>query len=158
MWNRVIFSVCLVSIVLVAAPACGSEASPAASDEGAPQTVADEAAATVILNPGQTYSIDDFEAAGYKKTNQFGVETLPGATEAWFGFFAQKDIEIRFYSSHQAALAEGVEHAEFTVGKGPVPFQKHAPVRFDAFAVVGNAVMLCELEVASCEALAMQLN
>lgn len=158
MWDRVFFSVFLVSVALAAFPACGSEAPPATSDEGASEAVADEAAATVILNPGQTYSIDDFEAAGYKKTNQFDVETVPGATEAWFGFFAQKDIEIRIYPSHQAALDQGVEHAEFTVGKGPVPFQKHAPVRFDAFAVVGNAVMLCELEVASCEALAAQLN
>ena len=158
MWNRVMFSVCLISIALAAFLACGSEAPPAVSDESVDQPVADEVSATVILNRDETYSIEDFEAAGYKKVTQFDLETLPGATDAWFGFFAQKDIEIRIYPSHGTALGQGVEHAETTVIKGPVPFQKQPPIRFDAFAVVGNAVMLCELEVASCVALAAQLN
>ena len=100
MWNRVIFLVCLMSVAIAAFSACGSEASPAASVGSVAQAVAGEADATVILNSGGTYSIEDFEAAGYKKTNQFDVETVPGATEAWFGFFAQKDIEIRIYPSH----------------------------------------------------------
>ena len=80
------------------------------------------------------------------------------STSHWYPRKKKKKPVEKCVKEHQAALAEGVEHAEFTVGKGPVPFQKHAPVRFDAFAVVGNAVMLCELEVAACEALASQLN
>ena len=89
---------------------------------------------------------------------RFDPELLAGVTEAWFGFYNQKDIEIRVYASHQIALDEGVEPAELAVGKDAAAWQKKNPVRFDAYAVVGNVVMLCELEVASCEALIAQLD
>ncbi len=161
MWHRSLFSVCLVALTLAGFSACGSESSSGmASDQGdtSSSALAGEPGISLILDDGGIYSIEDFESAGYKKVTQFELETLPSATDAWYGFFNQKDFEIRIYPSHQVALVEGVEPAEFAIGKGAVPWQKRPPVRFDAYVVVGNVVMLCELEVASCEALIAQLK
>ncbi len=154
-----VFLVSIAPVALTAAlAACGSESSGAISDQSVNQSPADETGKSIILNIDDTYSIADFEAVGYKKVTQFDLETLPGATDAWIGFFNQKDIEIRVYPSHQMALDRGVEPAEIAIGKGAVPWQKRPPVRFDAYAVVGNVAMLCELEVASCEALIAQFD
>lgn len=158
MWHRQLPLLCLISVALAAFIACGSESSGAASGQSLPPSPADETGTSIIFNIDDTYSIEDFEAVGYKKVTQYDLETLPGATDAWIGFFNQKDIEIRVYPSHQMAIDMGIEPAEIAIGKGAVPWQKRPPVRFDAYAVVGNVVMLCELEVASCEALVVQLN
>ena len=158
MQRRLLFSVSLISVALVVFAACGSESSGATSDQSVTSSTADETDTPLIFNIEDTYSIADFEAVGYKKVTQFDLESLPGATDAWFGFFNQRDIEIRVYPSHRMVLDMGVEPAEFAIGKGPVPWQKRPPIRFDAYAVVGNVVMLCELEVASCEALIAKLN
>lgn len=141
---------------MAAITACGSESPGAASDQSVTSLDAEEPGTSLILNIDDTYSMADFEAAGYKKVTQFELETLPGATDAWIGFFNQRDIEIRLYPSHQMALDMGVEPAEIAIGKGAVPWQKRPPVRFDGYVVAGNVVMLCELEIASCEALIAQ--
>lgn len=149
-----------LTVLLVVA--CGSDSPEAgvASDQGdaSPSSASDESGTSIIIDNGGIYSIEDFETAGFKKVTQFDLETLPGATDAWFGFANQKDFEIRFYPSHQVALDEGVGPAEFAIARGAVPEQKRPPVRFFNYAVVGNVVMLCELEVASCEALVAQLE
>ena len=153
----VLSSVLVLSAALVVVAACGSESPGAAIDQSSAASDSGESESSIVLNIDETYSIDDFEAAGYKKVTHFDPELLAGVTDAWFGFFNQRDIEIRIYPSHQMALDEGVEPAELAVGKDAAAWQKKNPVRFDAYAVVGNVVMLCELEVASCEALIAQL-
>ena len=158
MWHRLLTSIYLGSVALGLSAACGAEAPSAASDQSATSSDTDETDNPIILNVDEIYSIEAFEAVGYKKVTQFDLETLPGATDAWIGFFNQKDIEIRVYPSHQMALDEGVEPAEVAVGKGAVPWQKQPPVRFDAYVVAGNVVMLCELEAASCEVLVARLG
>jgi len=157
---RSVISVCLVVLALASFSACGSEGSDVVSDQGdtSSSALADDEGTALILDNGRNYSIENFEAAGYKKVTQFVLETLPEAIDAWYGFFNQKDFEIRIYPSHQVALDAGVEPAEVAIGKGAVPWQKRPPVRFDAYMVVGNVVMLCELEVASCEVLVAQLE
>ena len=161
-WHRLSFSLILVFLALPAFSACGSENSGAdvASEKNVASrtTLAGGAGNSMIVDDGSIYSIEDFVTAGYKNVTQFDLETLPGATDAWYGFFDQKDFELRFYASHQAALEEGVEPAEIAIRKGAVPWQKRPPVRFFAYAVVGNVVMLCELEVASCEKLIAELK
>ncbi len=160
--RKAFFSIFLIVLALGWISACGSESPDAgvASDQSgdlAP-TLDDESGTSMVLDNGGIYTIEDFESAGYKKVTQFDLETLPGATDAWFGFANQKNLEIRFYPSHQVALDEGVEPAEIAIGKGAVPWQKQPPVRFFAYVVVGNVVMLCELEIATCEALIEKLN
>ncbi len=134
------------------APAAGATPTQAPAEPGS-----DDAGNSIVLNTDQTYSIEDFEAAGYKKVTRFDPELLDGVTDAWLGFFNQRDIEIWVYPSHQVALDVGVELAEVAVGK-PAGDPRQKQIRFDAYAVVGNVVMLCELEVASCEALITQLD
>lgn len=156
---------CLVVLTLVTAGAlvaCGSESTEVGAVSGQGDStspaLADGPRTSIIVDNGGIYAIEDFEAAGYKKVTHFDLETLPGATDAWFGFFNQKDFELWFYPSHQLALDEGVEQAEFSIAKGAVPEQKRPPVRFFTYAVVGNVVMLCELEVATCESLIARLE
>lgn len=154
-------STLIAAAVALLVVACGSDGlSGAASEQGdlAPPVDSDKAGTSTIIDNGGIYTIEDFEAAGYKKVTQFDLETLPGATDAWYGFANQKDFEIRVYPSHQVALDERVEPPEVAIGKGAVPWQKAPPVRLFSYAVVGNVVMLCELEVASCEALVAQLE
>ncbi len=158
MWHRLLSSIFLCAVALAVFAGCGSEAPGAASDQSAASSNTDETNTSIILNTDETYSIEDFEAVGYKKVTQFDLESLPGATDAWIGFFNQRDIEIRVYPSHQMALEEGMEPAEFAIGKGAVPWQSRTGVRFDAYVVAGNVVMLCELEAASCEALIAQFG
>ena len=162
MWRNSIFSICLIVVALGAISACGSgdPGAGVASDQDG-QTAAtpvDDSGTSMVLDNGGIYTVGDFEAAGYKKVTQFDLETLPGATDAWFGFANQKNLEIRFYPSHRVALDEGVEPAEIAIGKGAVPWQKQPPVRFFAYVVVGNVVMLCELEIATCEAVIDRLD
>ena len=157
-------SALLLCLVLTA---CGAEAtstSPTspAEDSASP---ADQAFETsLIANPGTTYTVDDLVAAGWKKSDQLSADTLPGATEVWYGFFSQKDIEVRVYESHEDARQLGIEPAEATINASPgARGGDHGPwtpriARYAAYAVVGNMVILCELEIAPCEALAQALK
>ncbi len=81
---------------------------------------------------------------------------MPELTEIWYGFFNQKDIEIRFYESHESALAHGVPLAEETLKKDAWARigLRASRTGYSAYAVVGNTVMLCELSVENCVALA----
>ena len=83
------------------------------------------------------------------------METVPGATDIWYGFFDSRDIEGRFYESHTAALDQGVELAEVVIGKKAGQRDYLIPVvtLYPAYAVVGNTVMLCERQLATCQAL-----
>ena len=96
---------------------------------------------------------------GWKKSKQLETETLTNSIDAWYGFYRQKDIELRFYESHEAAVAHGVGPAQETMGRGAGARIGAATVwtvnisLYGAYAVAGNVVMMCELELASCEAL-----
>ena len=111
----------------------------------------------MVITNDNIYTVDDFLFAGYKNVTHFELGTLPEANHAWYGFYSQKDFELRFYDSHEAAMNHGVEPAEIAISKKPAPWTKQPPVRFDAYAVVGNVVMLCELSLESCEALIAEL-
>jgi len=151
----------VLSIVLVLAfslmtSACGSL--PAGSDlpeDGVLIGLADEEGLRLITNPASVYVIDDLETVGFKKNKQFDVETVPGAIDIWYGFFQQKDIEVRFYESHAMALDKGVEIAETVIARTAGQRDPLIPVvnLYPAYAVVGNTVMLCERQLSTCEAL-----
>lgn len=109
-------------------------------------------------------TIDELERAGYKKSKQLAYESLPGACAAWYGFFNRRDIEVRFYETHAAALELGVAPAyEATQapkrrGGGDRGAGHEGITGYNAYLVAGNLVMLCEVEVASCEALLAALK
>ena len=154
--------VLLVLAALIAAfvIGCGGEDASAKAPDGSSAEPQDEAEGeSLITQPGRVYSVDDFLAVGWKKSKQLETETLANAIDAWYGFYNRKDIELRFYESHDAAVAFGVGPALETTKRGTGARIGAATVwtvnisLYGAYAVAGNVVMMCELELASCEAL-----
>ncbi len=39
-----------------------------------------------VTNVDQIFSIDDFKTVGFKKSKEYKVDDLPGATSAYYGF------------------------------------------------------------------------
>ena len=158
----------LAAAALVALAACGSDdaVAPGGSDTGTESTAAVddvlEKVSTIALTD-QTFTFDDYVAAGWKKSKQFPTDTVPGSEDIWYGFFNQKDIEVRFYPSHEDAVTLGAESAAGAIDQS---FRKggqlgssnrgagsSAVTKYKAYAVVGNTVMLCELDVETCQQL-----
>jgi len=145
-----------------AAPEIGGEA-PAEADAAAERAAGELFA---VVRPDRVYTIDDVVAAGWKKSKQFSTETLPHAEDVWYGFFSRKDVEVRVYASHEDALEHGVPSAEEAVGRVGaqrggwrlLDFGGAAKTKYQAYAVVGNLVMLCETELAVCEGLIEQME
>lgn len=145
--------------------ACASEEkpTPSAPDVGAPApTVTPQTEGipvSAVVRPDRIYSMDDLVDAGYKKSKQFDVETVSEAQDVWYGFFNQKDIEVRVYESHADALEFGVDPAEEAIGHKAGQRDYLIPVvnLYPAYMVVGNLVMLCERELAVCQALVDKL-
>mgnify|MGYP003990276171 FL=1 len=145
-----------VLVLMLMFTGCGSSSAvPEVSEDGVVIGVADEEGVRLITNTTATYVIDDLAAAGFKKSKQFDVSTVPGAIDIWYGFFQQQDIEVRFYESHAAALDKGVELAETVIARTAGQRDPLIPVvnLYPAYAVVGNTVMLCERQLSTCEAL-----
>ena len=144
-----------LSSVLLLSFGCSFEQEPSVDGESV-----DEEGLRLITRPGAMYTIDDLVAVGYKKNKQFEVDQVPGANDIWYGFFQQKDIEVRFYDSHASALEFGVEPAEEVIAKkaGQRDFLIPVVNLYPAYAVVGNTVMLCERQLSTCEALIESLN
>ena len=113
----------------------------------------------LITQPDRVYSVEDFLSIGWKKSKQLETEALPESIDAWYGFYMRKDIELRFYASHEAALEHGVPPAQEVIKKdagariGAATVWTVNIALYGAYAVAGNVVMMCELELASCEAL-----
>ena len=153
---------------ILAITACASEEKPAPAAPGAPDAAAPTPTATpqtegipvsAVVRPDRIYSMDDLVAAGYKKSKQFDVDTVPEAQDVWYGFFNQRDIEVRVYASHADALEFGVDPAEEAIGHQAGQRDYLIPVvnLYPAYMVVGNLVMLCERELAVCQALVDKL-
>jgi hypothetical protein len=151
--------------------ACGSGSDDSSSDTGssyesAPTAVEDDALAEVsrVIHPNSSLTFDDYVAAGWKKSKQYDTDTVPEATDIWYGFFNSKDIEVRFYDSHEIAKTAGFDNASEAIdqrfreggkiGSSNRGAGSFAVTKYKAFAVVGNTVMLCEQSVESCIALA----
>lgn len=157
----------LSAVTALLALACGSQeqfAAPAAGPgtPGTSQTAPQKDAGlktSLVTRPGRIYALDDLIAAGWKKSRTFETGTLPGATAAALGFFNQKDIEVWVYPAHADALGQGVAAAKEAVGKGADQWTGVAGSvnRYNAYAVAGNLVLLCELDIADCEALIFRL-
>jgi len=75
-----------------------------------------------ILPSDRPYTLDDFAAAGFKKSKEYNVQGLPQAESAWKGFWgpdagSRTDYELRFYPSHEAAVEAGAPLADEATGK-----------------------------------------
>jgi hypothetical protein len=131
--------------------ACGGNASPTAESatSGANTGLVED---SLVTRPNPTFTIDDLVANGYKKSKSFDSETLGGASEAWYGLFTQRDIEVLVNASHDEALTSVVTLAESVITKEAGQTDYLIPVvnRYQAFAVVGNLIMLCERDLDTC--------
>ena len=120
----------------------------------------------LITRIDQFFTPESFTQAGWKKSKKYDTATVPGSTEIWYGFFNQKNVEIRFYKDHQDALEFGVSAAVGSI-EGAVKRSKGGRLldfsggSFSAYAdyvVTGNTVLLCELDRTPCELLVERLE
>ena len=111
-----------------------------------------------ILNPSGVFTVDDVVTVGWKKSKQLSPETLPDATSVWYGFYNQRDVEVRIYETHAAALGSGMGPADDATGRGkPAPFAvggiSATRMSYTTYAIVGNLIMLCEIKIEDCQSL-----
>ena len=112
-----------------------------------------------ILSPNGLYTIDDIIAAGWKKSKELSPETLPDATSVWYGFYKKRDVEVRIYESHDSAINSGIGPAEEATGMGKPDRTGEGAgffmtrMTYAAYAVVGNLVLMCELDIQDCQGL-----
>ncbi len=142
----------LLPLLVIAAVACGSDGGseqPAGSSDG-------EALEPVpVLKTDRTFTIEQLEDAGWKNSKELSAETLPNAESAWYGFYNRRDVEVRVYSSHESAVADGTGPADEATGRGkPAPFAvggiSATRTSYGAYAIVGNLVVLCEVQISEC--------
>jgi len=113
-WDGKAAAIVSAALMCAAAIACGSE------DSGqAGAAVGDE---IQKIRPGsEAYALEDLTSFGFKKGRTYDVEGLPEAVDAYFGFWGldpynRKDYEVRFYASHEDAVAHGTALAEERIG------------------------------------------
>ena len=160
MYSKHIIKVIIWAMLIFAIATCGSEGS--SSGESSDESSATDA----IVLTDQFFSTDSFIAAEWKKSKEYDTATVPESTEIWYGFFQQKDIEIRFYASHEEAIEHGVPSAEESI-EGAVKRSKGGELLdvsggsftgYADFLVAGNAVLLCEFDRTKCDALVSGLK
>ena len=111
-----------------------------------------------IINLSGVFTADDVVTAGWKKSKQLSPETLPDATSVWYGFYNQRDVEVRIYETHAAALSSGMGPADDATGRGkPAPFAvggiSATRMSYTTYAIVGNLILLCEVKIEDCQGL-----
>ena len=126
----------------------------------------------IITLPDYKFTLDHAKETGWKSSKTFDPSAVdeegnlytPGAIEIHYGFRQRKDVEIRFYESHEDALnlgapvaAAATENLQETGGAQSVTTLADAGVgvrggtKYAAYGVIGNLVVLCELSVETCE-------
>ncbi|MCH8276721.1 MAG: hypothetical protein IIA50_04170, partial [Bacteroidetes bacterium] len=110
----------MIGFTALALAACGSDSDgESAASSAAAAPAQDDSVGSVIVRTGDTFDVDSFVAAGFKKSKEFSTETIPEASSIWYGFYSQRDVEIRFYGSHEEALGTGAESARAAVDRSP---------------------------------------
>ena len=155
-----------LALAAIFAAGCGS-------DDGAGSSAAEQ---QQITASERIFSVDDLKIAGYKASKQYDVTDLPGAVDAWFGFFKADgqnpiDYEVRFYGSHEDAVALGVSMADEASGEDALLDEETTSwqvglndrkklasggtadlaawsgkigTKYGDYVVLGNMVLLCE--------------
>lgn len=148
----------VIAALIVFAIACGSDSNDlAAAAPDSDDTNDYGFDVSMTAKTGSTFTIDDVKAAGWKSSKELPAERLEGATAVWFGFYQQKNLEVWIYDDHEEAVKLGSGPAEEIVaatrgvsGGGAGPYMKQT-THYGAFGVIGNLIVLCEVEVAVCE-------
>ncbi len=130
----------LISVSLGAAAllvmACGSDSSGAtllneSTNEG-----------PLVVRDNDTFTVDSFINAGWKKNREQDVSSLERATSGWYGFFNRRDIELWVYSTNAEANEFGVPAAEAILDKREAgnrwPSVGKNITRFTDYMIAGN--------------------
>ena len=154
----------MVGLAAIALVACGSGDDSAGAAAGGAVSAVEDNVGTVIVRTDGTFDVDSFVAAGWKKSKEFSTETIPDATSIWYGFYSQRDVEIRFYATHAEALGVGAEAARAAVDRSPnsnigggIITSTGNRTQYHDYLVAGNAVVLCQTNISPCEEMAGQL-
>ena len=106
--------------------------------------------------PDSVFTTDDVAAAGWKKSKELSSETLPGATSVWYGFYQQRDVEVRVYESQDKASSLGQDLADTATGRNKpqlTSMQNGTRTSYMSYAIVGNLILLCEIKIEDCQSL-----
>ncbi|MDA1280761.1 MAG: hypothetical protein O3B95_12130 [Chloroflexi bacterium] len=159
--SRALVLVFILLVATVLAVSCGS--GNGANDGGI--SGAQNADEPLIVRTDQIFTPESFTEMGWKKSKQYDIATVPNSTEIWYGFFKQKDIEIRFYETHDAAVEFGIPSAETAIevavgrsqGGRLLDFSGGSFSAYAAYVVIGNTIVMCEIERSNCDALIAQI-
>lgn len=94
---------------------------PAACGSGEATSGEEESRFERVSPSDRTYTLEDFAAAGSKKSNEYNVDGLAEAESACKGLWrpntsSRADYELRFDPSHQAAVEAGAPLADEATG------------------------------------------
>ena len=149
------FLLLLIVLAAMSIPvvACGSSN----GDGSASDSVADpELDPVQITLPDGVFTADDVAAVGWKKSKELSPETLPGVTSVWYGFYQQRDVEVRVYESHDEAISLGQDLADTATGRNKpqlTSMQNGTRTSYMSYAIVGNLILLCEIKIEDCQSL-----
>ena len=157
--HNIKFLLLLVVLTTISIPivACGSSnGEPLLNDDP-------ELDAVQITLPASVFTADDVAAVGWKKSKELSPETLPGVTSVWYGFYQQRDVEVRVYESQDEAISVGQELADLHSGRrkpssmidsGAITnAQTNTRTSYLSYAIVGNLILLCEIKIEDCQSL-----
>ena len=109
-----------------------------------------------ITLPDSVFTADDVAAVGWKKSKELSPETLPGVTSVWYGFYQQRDVEVRVYESQDEAISLGQDLADTATGRNKpqlTSMQNGTRTSYMSYAIVGNLILLCEIKIEDCQSL-----
>ncbi len=137
-----------ITVLIMVLIACGTESA------GVTDTAEE---GSLVVRDTDTFTVNSFSNAGWKKSKEFSTETVPGSIAIWYGFYKSQDVEIRFYSSHADALGPGLESANAAVDRvsnanleGNAIFASGQRTQYSDFMVAGNTVILCQSYITVC--------
>ena len=160
--HNIKFLLLLVVLAAISIPAvaCGSSN----GDESVSDSVVEpEIDAVQMTLPDSVFTADDVAAVGWKKSKELSSETLPGVSSVWYGFYQQRDVEVRVYESQSEAISLGQELADLHSGRrkpssmidsGAITnAQTSTRTSYLTYAIVGNLFMPCEIKIEDCQGL-----
>ena len=106
--------------------------------------------------PDSVFTANDVAAVGWKKSKELSSETLPGATSVWYGFYEQRDVEVRVYESQSEAISLGQDLADTATGRNKpqsTTLLSRTWTSYLSYAIVGNLILLCEVKIEDCQSL-----
>ena len=127
-----------------------------------------------INSTNKIFDIKNLNQIGFKENKEYDITNLPKALSSYYGWIKNKqdvlkDIEIRFYESHEDALTFGFDMADEVTGKDAKISKKDVKwkeghndrrsnkrsgtgglgpgsgkAKYGNFVIIGNMILLCE--------------